>query len=151
MEECVDRADGEPIIVTTGRTQMTREEQQHLAELVKQIEVEQDQHKFIQLVEELNDLLDGKADRLEHTPPSPLNTTISQRAGSRQRGLGPRIASRPGRLLRCTMYFKPIVHVSQLRHSGLIPQAENGGAAMGVSLREASVAVSIAGNMAHAQ
>jgi hypothetical protein len=76
MEECVDEADGEPIIVTTGRTQMTREEQQHLTELVKQIEVEQDQHKFIQLVEELNDLLDGKADRLEHTPPSPPNSII---------------------------------------------------------------------------
>ena len=41
-----------------GAYSMTSEDQDHIAELVKQIEVETDQHKFIQLVEELNDLLD---------------------------------------------------------------------------------------------
>jgi len=66
----------EPIIGTTGRSPMTSEEQERLATLVKQIQVEQDQHKLTQLVEELNDLLDGKTERLEHKPPSPLNTGI---------------------------------------------------------------------------
>jgi len=55
---------------------MTSEEKEQMTKLCKQIEVEQDRHKFIQLVEELSDLLDGKAQRLEHKPPSPLSTKI---------------------------------------------------------------------------
>jgi hypothetical protein len=40
-----------------------------LVNLVKKIEEENDHSKFLQLVAELNDLLDGKAQRLEHKPP----------------------------------------------------------------------------------
>ena len=45
--------------------------------LVKQIEVENDQRKFLQLVAELNDLLDVRAHRLEQ-PPSAPNTKLQQ-------------------------------------------------------------------------
>lgn len=57
---------------------MTSEEQQHLMKLCRQIEVEQDSGKFMQLIAELNDLLDDKAKRLEHSPPSPRNTKVQQ-------------------------------------------------------------------------
>jgi hypothetical protein len=56
---------------------MTSEEQEHMLNLVKQIEVENDQGKFLQLVAELNDLLDGKAHRLGQ-PPSAPNTKLQQ-------------------------------------------------------------------------
>jgi hypothetical protein len=60
---------------------MTSEEQEHMAKLVKQIEVEQDQHKFIQLVEELTDLLDGKKRRLENKTPSAPNAKLQHEPG----------------------------------------------------------------------
>lgn len=50
---------------------MTSEEQQRLMNLCRQIEVEQDPRQFLKLIEELNELLGGKAQRLTHTPPSP--------------------------------------------------------------------------------
>ena len=52
---------------------MTPEEQEHMTKLCQQIEVEEDHEKFLQLVQEHNDLLDGKAHRLEHQP-SALNS-----------------------------------------------------------------------------
>jgi len=55
---------------------MTSEEQQHMLKLCRQIEAEQDQHKFLRLVEELNDLLEGKAQRLEQKLPLALDTKI---------------------------------------------------------------------------
>jgi hypothetical protein len=59
-----------------GGTAMTSEVQQHMLQLCRQIEAEQDQHKFLRLVEELNDLLEGKAQRLEQKLPLALDTKI---------------------------------------------------------------------------
>lgn len=59
-----------------GVYSVTSQEKEQMTKLCKQIEVEQDQNKFIQLVKELNDLLDGKTERLEHKPSSPLNIKI---------------------------------------------------------------------------
>ncbi len=44
---------------------MTADERERMRVLCEQIAKEQDQKKFIELVEELNDLLDGKGRRLE--------------------------------------------------------------------------------------
>lgn len=55
---------------------MTPEEKEHMTKLCQQIEVEQDRQKFLQLIAELNDLLDGQAHRLEDKPPSPPDTKI---------------------------------------------------------------------------
>jgi hypothetical protein len=70
-------SDRRAIISSHGATPMTSEEQEHLLNLVKQIEVENDRRKFLQLVAELNDLLDGKAHRLEQ-PISTPNTKLQQ-------------------------------------------------------------------------
>jgi hypothetical protein len=43
---------------------MTKEEQNRMFELCAQIAVEKNAHKFDELVLELNDLLEGKKDRL---------------------------------------------------------------------------------------
>jgi hypothetical protein len=63
-------------LIPLGGTAMTSEEQQHMLKLCRQIEAEQDQHKFLRLVEELNDLLEGKAQRLERKLPLALDTKI---------------------------------------------------------------------------
>lgn len=53
---------------------MTPEEREHMLKLVAQIEVEKDHHKFTQLIEELNALLDDKKHRLAHKPSLPPDT-----------------------------------------------------------------------------
>ncbi len=45
---------------------MTADERERMRVLCDQIDKEQDQKKFIELVEALNDLLDGKGRRLEN-------------------------------------------------------------------------------------
>ena len=69
--------------------------QEHLLNLAKQIEVEDDQPKFLQLVAELNDLLDGKAHRLEQPPSAPN----SNKSRCRQPGVDPQIVA-----IHCFMY-----------------------------------------------
>jgi len=68
-----------------------------MVNLVKQIEAENDQRKFQQPVAELNDLLDGKAHRLEQ-PPSAPNTKLQQE-GVWQPALGTQIVAK-----HCFMY-----------------------------------------------
>jgi len=50
---------------------MTNEDRSRMDALCAQIAVEKDQHKFLKLVEELNDLLERSQQRL--TPLSPSN------------------------------------------------------------------------------
>ena len=57
---------------------MTSEEQEHMMKLCKQIQVEQDQQKFTQLIQELTALLDGKICPLGGKSPPP--NTKSQQA-----------------------------------------------------------------------
>jgi len=47
---------------------MTPDEAERMQLLCKQIEVEKSQEKFLALVKQLNDLLEGKNERLEHPP-----------------------------------------------------------------------------------
>jgi len=56
---------------------MKREELEHMKRLCRKIEVEKDQKKFLQLVQDLNDLLEGKAHRLEPIPLSIPETKAS--------------------------------------------------------------------------
>jgi hypothetical protein len=54
---------------------MTPEELERTKKLCQQIQLEQDRHKFTQLICELDNLLEGKAHRLEDkpsVPPSPV-------------------------------------------------------------------------------
>lgn len=46
---------------------MTPDERERMRILCEQIAKEQDRTKFLDLVSELNDLLDGKGQRLEHS------------------------------------------------------------------------------------
>ena len=55
---------------------MTSEEREQMNKLCRQIAVEKDYGKFLQLIVELNDLLDTKAQRLEHKQPSEPHTKI---------------------------------------------------------------------------
>jgi len=47
---------------------MTPDEAQRMQLLCKQIEVEKSQEKFLELVKQLNNLLEGKNERLDHPP-----------------------------------------------------------------------------------
>jgi hypothetical protein len=47
---------------------MKHEELEHRKRLCRKIEMEKDQKRFLQLVQELNDLLEGKAHRLKPRP-----------------------------------------------------------------------------------
>jgi hypothetical protein len=53
---------------------MTPDEQQRMNSLCQQITTEQDSKRFDQLVEALNDLLDGKANRLDDYSSKPPKT-----------------------------------------------------------------------------
>lgn len=53
---------------------MTREERERMQVLCAQIAVEKDHEKFTQLVLELNNLLDGKENRLENDPAKPKSS-----------------------------------------------------------------------------
>ena len=52
---------------------MTHDEVERMKVLCQQIEMEQDQRKFSQLIAELNELLARKTKRLDH-PHSPIET-----------------------------------------------------------------------------
>jgi hypothetical protein len=54
----------------SGGGKLTPDESDRMPSLCKQIVTEKDRDKFIKLVEELNNLLDRKEQRLEDTPPS---------------------------------------------------------------------------------
>lgn len=54
----------------SGGSKLTPDERDRMNSLCKQIVTEKDRDKFINLVEELNNLLDRKEQRLEDTPPS---------------------------------------------------------------------------------
>jgi len=47
---------------------MTPDEAQRMQLLCKQIEVEKSQEKFLELVKQPNNLLEGKNERLDHPP-----------------------------------------------------------------------------------
>ena len=49
---------------------MRSEERERMYELCALIEKEQDHHRFLQLIEELNDLLERQERRLEDKPPT---------------------------------------------------------------------------------
>jgi hypothetical protein len=57
---------------------MTPEEQERMHFLCERIAKEQDQKEFVKLVQELNDLLDGKTHRLDLPAGTPPRTTSSQ-------------------------------------------------------------------------
>ena len=51
---------------------MTNDERERMYQLCALIEKEQDHHRFLKLIEELNDLLDRQERRLEEKPEKPV-------------------------------------------------------------------------------
>ena len=51
---------------------MKPDERERMYQLCALIEKEKDHHRFLQLIEELNELLGRQEERLEEKPPSPV-------------------------------------------------------------------------------
>jgi hypothetical protein len=49
---------------------MTPDEQEQMNILCQRIALEQDQERFTELIQQLNELLDGKSNRLSRNPPA---------------------------------------------------------------------------------